>query len=147
MLHVEQLHAGAIDAGFVRPPLGDPGIEELPLAREPLVCVLPTHHRLARRATVTRDDIADEPLVWWSEEHGPGAWREIRTDVYGQPPWPPIARVEPEEERMVSAVAEGAGISMIMLERSKRLRIRRHRLPPLRRAGADDGNSARVAPG
>lgn len=123
MLHVEQLHAGSIDAGFVRPSLGDPGIEELPLAREPLVCVLPSHHRLARRATVTRDDIADEPLVWWSEEHGPGAWREIRTDVYGQPPWPPLARVEPEEERMVAAVAEGAGISMIMLERSRRLRI------------------------
>ena len=123
MLHVEQLHAGAIDVGFVRPPLGDPGLEELELAREPLVCVLPKGHRLARRTTVTREDIADEPLVWWPEEHGPGAWREIRADVYGEAPWRPISRVEPEEERIVSAVAEGAGISFIMLERSKSLRV------------------------
>ena len=123
MLHVEQLHAGAIDVGFVRPPLGDPGLEELELAREPLVCVLPKGHRLARRTTVTREDIAAEPLVWWPEEHGPGAWREIRADVYGEAPWRPISRVEPEEERIVSAVAEGAGISFIMLERSKSLRV------------------------
>jgi DNA-binding transcriptional LysR family regulator len=123
MLHVEQLHAGAIDVGFVRPPLGDPGLEELQLAREPLVCVLPKGHRLARHATVTREDIAAEPLVWWPEEHGPGAWREIRADVYGAPPWGPISRIEPEEERIVSAVAEGAGISFIMLERSKSLRV------------------------
>ena len=51
----------------------------------------------------------------------PGA-RSAR-DVYGEPPWPPIARTEPEEERIVSAVAEGAGISFIMLERSRSLRI------------------------
>jgi hypothetical protein len=61
--------------------------------------------------------------VWWPEQHGPGAWREVRTEVMGEPPWPPIDRIEPEEERIVSAVAEGAGISFIMLERSKSLRI------------------------
>jgi DNA-binding transcriptional LysR family regulator len=85
--------------------------------------VLPKGHRLARRTTVTREDIADEPLVWWSEEHGPGAWRDIRSDVHGPAPWRPLARTEPEEERIVSAVAEGAGISLIMLERSKSLRV------------------------
>jgi hypothetical protein len=34
-----------------------------------------------------------------------------------------VARTEPEEERLVSAVAEGAGVSFIMLERSRTLRI------------------------
>jgi DNA-binding transcriptional LysR family regulator len=123
MIHVEQLHAGAIDVGFVRPPLRDPGLEELVLGREPLVCVLPAGHRLAGQATVSREDIAGEPLVWWPEEHGPGAWNDARAEIHGEPPWPPIARTEPEEERIVSAVAEGAGISLIMLERSKSLRI------------------------
>jgi DNA-binding transcriptional LysR family regulator len=123
MIHVQQLHAGDIDVGFVRPPLDDPALEELPLGREPLVCVLPRGHRLTRRSTVRREDLFDEPLVWWPEEHGPGAWHDVRRDVYGEPPWPPIARVEPEEERIVSAVAEGAGISLIMYERSRSLRI------------------------
>jgi DNA-binding transcriptional LysR family regulator len=123
MMHVQQLHAGDIDVGFVRPPLDEPGLEELSLGREPMVCVLPKGHRLTRRSTVRREDLLGERLVWWPEEHGPGAWQDVLRDVYGEPPWPPIARVEPEEERIVSAVAEGAGISLIMYERSRSLRI------------------------
>ena len=109
--------------GFVRPPLDDPGLEELVLGREPMVCVLPKGHPLAARGRDRAQDLYSEPLVWWPESHGPGAWREVRGEVYGKPPWPPIARTEPEEERIVSAVAEGAGISFIMLERSRSLRI------------------------
>jgi DNA-binding transcriptional LysR family regulator len=123
MLHVEQLHAGDIDVGFVRPPLEDPGLEELLLGREPMVCVLPKGHPLTKRRRVRPEELRDEPLVWWPESHGPGAWREVRREVYGNPPWRPIARTEPEEERIVHAVAEGAGISFIMLERSRSLRI------------------------
>jgi DNA-binding transcriptional LysR family regulator len=123
MLHVEQLYAGEIDVGFVRPPLEDPGLEELRLGREPMVCVLPRGHRLTRRSTVRPRDLDSEPLVWWPEEHGPGAWREVRREVCGDPPWPALARAEPEEERIVMAVAEGAGISFIMLERSRSLRV------------------------
>jgi DNA-binding transcriptional LysR family regulator len=123
MLHVEQLLAGDIDVGFVRPPLEVPGLEELWLGREPMVCVLPRGHPLTRRTTVRSRDLHGEPLVWWPESHGPGAWREVRREVYGDPPWPPVDRTEPEEERIVSAVAEGAGISFIMLGRSRSLRI------------------------
>jgi DNA-binding transcriptional LysR family regulator len=123
MLHIEQLLEGDIDVGFVRPPLEQPALEELVLDREPMVCVLPKGHPLAQRTTVRPRDLQDEPLVWWPESHGPGAWREVRREVYGEPPWRPIDRTEPEEERIVSAVAEGAGISFIMLERSRSLRI------------------------
>ncbi len=92
------------------------------------------------------EDLRDEPLVWWPENHGPGAWREVRSEVYGEPPWPPIARTEPEEERIVSAVAEGAGISFIMLEALAQPEHPGRRLPPLRRTGADHGDRDRVAP-
>jgi DNA-binding transcriptional LysR family regulator len=123
MLHVEQLLEGDIDVGFVRPPLEHAALEELVLGREPMVCVLPRGHRLTKRTTVRPSDLEGEPLVWWAESHGPGAWREVRREVYGEPPWPEIDRTEPEEERIVSAVAEGAGVSFIMLERSRSLRI------------------------
>jgi DNA-binding transcriptional LysR family regulator len=123
MLHAAKLHAGELDVAFVRPPLEDPGLEELRLGREPMVCVLPKGHRLAKRSTIRPRDLQGEPLVWWPESHGPGAWREVRREVCGEPPWPPLSRVEPEEERIVSAVADGAGVSFIMLERSRSLRI------------------------
>ena len=145
MMHVQQLHAGNIDAGFVRPPLEDPLLEELPLGREPLVCVLPKGHRLARRSTVRREDLYDEPLVWWPVEHGPGAWHDVRRDVYGEPPWPPIARVEPEEERIVSAVAEGAGRQPDHVRALALAAHPRRGLPPLRATRADDGDRAGVA--
>jgi DNA-binding transcriptional LysR family regulator len=123
MLHAAKLHAAELDVAFVRPPLEDPGLEELRLGREPMVCVLPKGHRLAKRSTIRPRDLQGEPLVWWPESHGPGAWREVRREVCGEPPWPPLSRVEPEEERIVSAVADGAGVSFIMLERSRSLRI------------------------
>lgn len=122
-IHAEQLRRGTIDVAFVRPPLNDPELEELELAREPLVCVLPRGHRLARRQLVERSELGGEPLVWWPRSHGPGAWEDMLTQVYGEQGWPRSYTVEPEEERIVSAVAAGAGVSFIMLERSRRLKI------------------------
>ena len=60
-----------------------PRLEELRLGREPMVCVLPRGHRLARRTMVRPRDLDGEPLVWWPEAHGPGAWREVRREVCG----------------------------------------------------------------
>ncbi len=122
-LHAEQLRHGLIDVAFVRPPLLDPGIEELELAREPLVCVLPSAHPLARRRAIHPEDLRGEPLVWWPRDHGPGPWEEMLGAVYGEGRWPAVTRTEPEEERLVHAVAEGAGVSFIMLERSRTLRV------------------------
>ena len=122
-IHAEHLRRGAIDVAFVRPHLLDPELEEIELAREPLVCVLPKGHRLGRQKLIRREDVAAEPLVFWRREHGPGAWHEMLRGVYGEAGPPKAFRAEPEEERIVSAVAAGAGISFIMLERSRRLKV------------------------
>jgi DNA-binding transcriptional LysR family regulator len=121
--HAEQLRRGTIDIAFVRPPLLDPELEEVELAREPLVCVLPRGHRLARRQLVEREEFAREPLVWWPRHHGPGAWEDMLQGVYGEAAWPADFRTEPDEERILSAVAAGAGVSFIMLERSRTLKV------------------------
>jgi DNA-binding transcriptional LysR family regulator len=122
-IHAEQLRRGTIDIAFVRPPLNDPELDEVELAREPLVCVLPRDHPLAKRRLVQRSDLVGEPLVWWPRHHGPGPWEDMLTGVYGESGWPTSYRKEPEEERIVSAVAAGAGVSFIMLERSRRLKV------------------------
>jgi DNA-binding transcriptional LysR family regulator len=121
--HAEQLRRGTIDIAFVRPPLLDSELEEIELGREPLVCVLPRGHRLARERLVKREDLVGEPLVWWPRQHGPGAWEDMLTGVYGENGWPESFRTEPEEERILSAVAGGAGVSFIMLERSRWLKV------------------------
>jgi DNA-binding transcriptional LysR family regulator len=124
-LNAIALREDVIDVAFVRPPLVDDGLEVLDLGREPMVCVLPTRHRLARRRTVRAEDVRGEPLVWWPEGHAPAPWRDMLAELYGDDPggWPTVARAEPEEERIVTAVAAGAGISFIGLERSRSLRV------------------------
>jgi DNA-binding transcriptional LysR family regulator len=124
-LNVQRLREEAIDAAFVRPPVIDDEIEIADLGREPMVCVLPTRHRLARRRTVRTEDLRGEPLVWWPQDHAPAPWRQMLAEVYGPDPagWPEVARAEPEEERIVSAVATGAGVAFIGLERSRSLRV------------------------
>ncbi len=88
ILHAEQLRHGLIDVAFVRPPLLDPGIEELELAREPLVCVLPhgapagppprdRPRRPARRAARV---VAARPR--------PGTVGGDAAAVYGEGRWP-----------------------------------------------------------
>jgi DNA-binding transcriptional LysR family regulator len=121
--HVDQLRRGTIDIAFVRPPLRDPELDEIELAREPLVCVLPRGHRLARRQLVKREDFRREPLVWWPRHHGPGAWEDMLQGVYGENAWPSDFRMEPDEERILSVVAGGEGVSFIMLERSRTLKV------------------------
>jgi DNA-binding transcriptional LysR family regulator len=125
MLNAAALHDDVIDAAFVRPPVVDDGLDVLDLGREPMVCVLPTRHRLARRRTVRPDQVRGEPLVWWPREHAPAAWRDMLAELFGEDPaaWPQVARAEPEEERIVTAVAAGAGIAFIGLERSRSLRV------------------------
>jgi DNA-binding transcriptional LysR family regulator len=124
-LNAMALREDAIDVAFVRPPLVDDDLEVLDLGREPMVCVLPTRHRLARRRSVRAQDLRDEPLVWWPEGHAPAPWRDMLAELFGPEPasWPAVARAEPEEERIVTAVAAGAGISFIGLERSRSLRV------------------------
>jgi DNA-binding transcriptional LysR family regulator len=124
-LNAVALREDMIDVAFVRPPLVDDGLEVLDLGREPMVCVVPTRHPLARRRTVRPEDLSGEPLVWWPEGHAPAPWRDMLAEVYGDDPasWPSVARAEPEEERIVTAVAAGAGISFIGLERSRSLRV------------------------
>ncbi len=54
---------GRVDVAFLRPPVADSGLTVSVLYREPRVAVLPTDHRLARRATVKVADLVDELLL------------------------------------------------------------------------------------
>ncbi|MFI6307777.1 LysR family transcriptional regulator [Amycolatopsis thailandensis] len=64
---VEQLLAGGIDLGMVRPPVAGGDIVTLPLWREPLLAALPSAHPLARRKK--NPDVRDfdrEPFIMYS---------------------------------------------------------------------------------
>lgn len=122
--HEQELSAGAIDVAFVRLPIQNIGeLVSREVAQEPLVVALPERHPLSARRTVAPGDLSGEPLVWWPRENGPGMWDSILDQVFGPGSRPEISRWEPEEERMLHAVAHGHGITVLGEGRAGRLSV------------------------
>ncbi len=68
---VEEVLAGGIDVGMIRPPVTGGDIVTLPLWREPLLAALPSAHPLARRKK--NPDVRDfdrEPFIMYSPSEG-----------------------------------------------------------------------------
>ncbi|MDL4818394.1 LysR family transcriptional regulator [Actinomadura opuntiae] len=113
-LHEQRLRERAIDAAFVRPPIdrGD-DLAVLEIGTEAIVAAVRGDDPLARRRRLRTADVTGRPLVWWPREHGPGMWDRMLDQVFGDGVRPPVAHWEPEEERMLHAVAQGHGITFI----------------------------------
>jgi len=122
--NVELLRAGSVDAAFVRLPLEDAGgLGLVEVGVEPLVAALPTRHRLARRPRVAPADLARERMVFWPRAQGPGFHDRIVASVFGGRA-PDIARIEPDTEHMVRAVAQGHGCAVTTQSRASLLSVR-----------------------
>jgi DNA-binding transcriptional LysR family regulator len=66
------LRDGTTDVAIVRPPFATDELELIVVASEPRYAVLASEHRLARRSTVTFDELADEP--WMEVVDSDPAW-------------------------------------------------------------------------
>ncbi|MFJ7213845.1 LysR family transcriptional regulator [Amycolatopsis sp. NPDC098790] len=123
-LNLARLAAGEIDVGFVRPPVVAPGVEVAVVGSEEVLIAVPSGHALARRrGRLRRAWLAAEPVVFWPRENGPGQYDAISAQVWPAGV-PPIVREEPEDEQLVRAVAEGAGIAAVPEHRARGLKRR-----------------------
>lgn len=121
--NVERLRTGQLDIAFVLAPLENaPEIGCVEVASEPLVVALPSGHRLTRQRRIRREDLPGEPLVYYPRHNSPGFYDSSLSQVYGSIT-PDIVRTEPNEERMLIAVSEGAGITMLLAGRTTTLRF------------------------
>jgi DNA-binding transcriptional LysR family regulator len=121
--NVERVRGGLLDVAFVLAPLEDaPELGCVEIATEPIVVALPSAHALGRRRRIRRDDLVGVPLVWYPRHNSPGFYDSSLSQVYGHVQ-PAIVRTEPNEERMLIAVSEGAGITMLLAARTATLRF------------------------
>jgi DNA-binding transcriptional LysR family regulator len=65
--------SGAADVAILRTPFAQHGLDSEVLLVEPRVAVLPACHRLARRGTLRRADLAGEPMPRWAGQTDPAA--------------------------------------------------------------------------
>jgi len=120
--NVERLTRGELDVAFVHPPFENGGnLTWVEIATEPLVVALPIRHPLSRRRRIRRADLAGVPLVYFPRRYSPGVYDSGLSQVYGTEP-PEIVRTEPTGERVLVAVSEGAGVSLVVEHQAATLR-------------------------
>ncbi len=115
MRQIMAIEERSLDIGFVRPPeVQIPAAVELTALRDdPLLLVMPTHHRLARKSVVPFQECIDEPFVMYPQNAGTGIYpqfvrlcREAGFD-------PKIAQEAREASTIIGLVAAGCGISIL----------------------------------
>src|SRR5438309_2591833 len=121
--NVERVRGGQLDLAFVLAPLENaPELGHVEIATEPIMVAIPSTHPLSRRRRIRREDLPGVPLVYYPRHNSPGFYDSSLSQMYGDVA-PDIVRTEPNEERMLVAVSEGAGITMLLAGRTATLRF------------------------
>jgi DNA-binding transcriptional LysR family regulator len=119
------LRSSEIDVAFVRMPMQDlDGIRVIVVGEEPYVLALPSNHAQAHRRKVRLRELTNEGWVFFPRALNPGQYDHVRgviEDALGGPLR--VVLEEPTEEAMVGSVADGFGICLCSLSRSRLMRV------------------------
>jgi len=127
---LKQIHAYEIDFAIISQPISEEGLIVTKLFSEELLLALPPRHALARKRSVTTDDLKDERLIVMKEDHCLGD--QVlgfcdRTNVKAK-----ISFRSAQLETVQELVYAGLGISLIpeMASRQKRNHTPKYRSLP-----------------
>jgi len=107
----ERLLSQQADLGIVFLPMEHPNLTITPLCRNRMVCILPTGHPLARRATLSLADLRPYPLISYEKETPFGAIVDAVFRAADEPLSPPI--VVGSSQNAGALVMMGAGIALV----------------------------------
>ncbi|WP_222050007.1 LysR substrate-binding domain-containing protein [Modestobacter lapidis] len=102
-----------LDLGVLRPPASTPSLAVQVIEEEELVAALPEDHPLPVGRPVALADLAEEPFVLFTREHGEGFWQVV-VQACGQAGFSPNIVFNAEHvHTMVGLVASGMGVSLV----------------------------------
>jgi LysR family carnitine catabolism transcriptional activator len=102
---------GELDITLVEQPPAEDGLRSIPVMDDPIVALLPTHHRLARREHLQLDDLDDEELINISRETSPTLHDRLVGLSAGSSP-----AIEVDDPGLVPIlVAAAAGVALVPL--------------------------------
>ena len=111
---IDGLKEGAIDLGFVTPPLKDAkGLEVVSLQRDPMIVALPTSHPLATRHSVALRELAAEDFIFFPYQQGPHLHSRIVAECRRAGFVPRIAQEARLMYTILSLVRAEMGISLV----------------------------------
>ncbi len=108
------LLSGQIDVGLLRPPIQEPAVSTRVISQDPMVVALPAGHRLTKRARVPLEALADEPFVIYTRSYGPSVQDAIIGHCLAAGFTPQVAQEAADVQTIVSLVAAGIGVSVLI---------------------------------
>ncbi|HLI09838.1 MAG TPA: LysR family transcriptional regulator [Ktedonobacteraceae bacterium] len=112
---VRALEEEHIHVGLLRLPISTPLLKVEVVRREPIVCVLPEGHPLARHERIAVPLLADEPFVLQSSHRGGGYYMQLMRLCLSSGFTPNVVQEVTEMHTIVSLVAAGMGVSLVPL--------------------------------
>jgi LysR family hydrogen peroxide-inducible transcriptional activator len=103
--------AGELDLAVVALPIDDEHLEAEALFSEPLLLALPPGHRLARRRSVTLDDLREERFILLNDMHCLGD--QVLSFCRGKGCQPRIACRSAQIATIEALIAAGQGVSLL----------------------------------
>jgi DNA-binding transcriptional LysR family regulator len=109
-----RIHDGAAEIGLIEGKIDDPLLTITPFAEDELILIAPPNHPWARRAGRQPDDLRQGPWVLREQGSGTRAIFEAALARFGLAPQDlDIALELPSNEAVCSAVAAGAGVTVV----------------------------------
>ncbi len=112
---VRALEEEYIHLGLLRLPISAPMVNVEIVRQEPIVCVLPEDHPLARHEEVAVSLLADEPFVLQSSNRGGGYYVQLMKLCLASGFSPNVIQEVTEMHTIVSLVTAGMGVSLVPL--------------------------------
>jgi DNA-binding transcriptional LysR family regulator len=113
-VQIQDLVAGRIDVGFVLPPVGAPGIETVPILREPLIAALPGRHPLAARpGKIALSALRGSPFILFPRPMAPGLYDAIVSYCRAAGFSPQVEQEAIQMQTIVSLVSAELGVALI----------------------------------
>jgi len=111
---IARVHAGTIDAAFVRTPAEDcAGLAIVPIVEEDTIIALPEGHALTRSASVSLAALAKETFILCPRRINAGLYDSILAACAGAGFQPILGQEAPQLIATIPMVAGGFGISLV----------------------------------
>jgi len=111
---LEDLREGRIDVGFLLPPVTEPGIQSVPVLREPLIAALPERHPLAAASeAIALSELANTPFIITPRHMAPGLYDDIVSFCHAAGFSPQVTQEAIQMQTVISLVSAEMGVALI----------------------------------
>lgn len=109
----DAIESGSIDLGFLREARPSDALASELILREPVAVVMPSSHRLAKRARFHLRDLAREPFVLFPRRLGPAFYDQFIAFCTQAGFSPTVVQEATQWQSIVAIVEAGVGVSLV----------------------------------